>query len=119
MLERRAAGEPVAYIRGLKEFYGLALSVDARALIPRPETETLVELGACRLRDALTSRPREGAPLTVWDVGTGSGAIVVALAVECRRRRYRRRPAFPSHRHLGRRARVWPPRTRSLTASPT
>ena len=88
MLDRRAAGEPVAYIRGLKEFYGLALAVDARALIPRPETEALVELALARLRDALVSRPRDGGPLTVWDVGTGSGAIVVALAVEARRRRY-------------------------------
>ena len=43
-LERRAAGEPVAYIRGLKEFHGLAFAVDRRALIPRPETELLVDL---------------------------------------------------------------------------
>jgi release factor glutamine methyltransferase len=43
-LERRAAGEPVAYIRGIKEFYGVALTADPRALIPRPETERLVEL---------------------------------------------------------------------------
>jgi release factor glutamine methyltransferase len=88
LLERRARGEPVAYIRGLKEFFGIALSVDARALIPRPETETLVELGLVWLRGALTSRPRGDSPLTAWDVGTGSGAIVVALAVECRRHGY-------------------------------
>ena len=42
-LERRAAGEPVAYLRGFKEFYGLAFEADPRALIPRPETERLVE----------------------------------------------------------------------------
>jgi len=89
-IEQRAAGEPVAYIRGIKEFYGIALTVDGRALIPRPETELLVELGLARIRDALIGTPRTGdtAPLRVWDVGTGSGAIVIALAVDCRRRGY-------------------------------
>ena len=95
-VERRANGEPVAYIRGIKEFYGLALSVDARALIPRPETEVLVELGLARLRYMLTERPRPrtGERLLVWDVGTGSGAIVVALAVEARRRGYAKDVVF-------------------------
>ncbi len=88
LIERRASGEPVAYIRGLKEFYGLALGVDTRALIPRPDTETIVEIGLARLSVALTSGPRDGRRLTVWDVGTGSGAIVIALAVEARRRGY-------------------------------
>jgi len=88
MLERRAHGEPVAYIRGLKEFFGIALAVDARALIPRPETETLVELALTWLRAALTDRPRDDTQLISWDVGTGAGAIVVALAVECRRHGY-------------------------------
>lgn len=88
MLERRARGEPVAYIRGIKEFFGIALAVDARALIPRPETETLVELALDWLRVALTARPRDGTQLLCWDVGTGSGAIVVALAAECRRHGY-------------------------------
>jgi len=88
-VERRAKGEPIAYIRGIKEFYGLALSVDPRALIPRPETELLVELALERVGVLLTAAPREaGVPLSVWDVGTGSGAIAVALAVESRRRRY-------------------------------
>lgn len=92
LIERRAKGEPVSYIRGLKEFYGLVLSVDERALIPRPETETLVELALARIGTALTDAPRHGGAdaLLVWDVGTGSGAIVVALAVECRRRGYGR-----------------------------
>jgi release factor glutamine methyltransferase len=95
-VERRSSGEPVAYIRGIKEFFGLALSVDPRALIPRPETELLVELGLSRLRYMLTerSRPASGDPLLVWDVGTGSGAIVVAMAVEARRRGYRRDVLF-------------------------
>lgn len=90
LIERRASGEPVSYIRGLKEFYGLALSVDKRALIPRPETELLVDLALARISRQLTDAPRPmgGEPLLVWDVGTGSGAISVALAVECRRRGY-------------------------------
>ena len=82
LLERRAAGEPVAYIRGVKEFYGLAFAVDARALIPRPETETLVELALGRVRASLAAAPRpiDARPFRVLDVGTGSGAVVVALA---------------------------------------
>jgi len=87
-LERRAAGEPVAYIRGLKEFYGLAFSVDARALIPRPETERLVELAEHEVVARLVGRPRPiGTPLLeLADVGTGSGAVAIALAVALRRR---------------------------------
>jgi release factor glutamine methyltransferase len=87
-LERRAAGEPVAYIRGLKEFYGLAFSVDDRALIPRPETERLVELGEHEVLRRLTAAPRpaDASPLRIADVGTGSGVVAVALAVALRRR---------------------------------
>ena len=90
LVDRRVTGEPVAYIRGLKEFYGLVLSADSRALIPRPETELLVELGLDRMRRSLTERPRPpGAPpFLAWDVATGSGAVCVALAVESRRRGY-------------------------------
>ncbi|MEP7378218.1 MAG: peptide chain release factor N(5)-glutamine methyltransferase [Chloroflexota bacterium] len=96
LLARRASGVPVAYLRGLKEFYGLALSVDERALIPRPETETLVGLALDRIAARLTDAPRpaDARPLRVWDVGTGSGAICVALAVECRRRGYAGDVAF-------------------------
>jgi release factor glutamine methyltransferase len=87
-LERRAAGEPVAYIRGIKEFHGLAFSVDARALIPRPETERLVELAEDAIAERLTRAPRPpgAAPLRIVDVGTGSGTVAVALAVALRRR---------------------------------
>ncbi|HEY2916111.1 MAG TPA: peptide chain release factor N(5)-glutamine methyltransferase [Candidatus Limnocylindrales bacterium] len=87
-IERRAAGEPVAYIRGLREFYGLAFSVDSRALIPRPETERLVELAEAEIAARLTAAPRPpgSPPIEAVDVGTGSGAIVVALAVALRRR---------------------------------
>ena len=88
-VERRTRGEPVAYIRGLKEFYGIAFTVDARALIPRPETELLVDLAVARLAQMLTDSPRDpGTPLQVLDVGTGSGAIIVSIAVESRRRHY-------------------------------
>ena len=71
LLEHRAAGEPLAYITGTKEFFGLPLQVDARVLDPRPDTETLVEW-------ALEKMP-EQAPCAVLDLGTGSGAIALAL----------------------------------------
>ncbi len=88
-LVRRELGEPVAYIRGLKEFYGLAFSVDPRGLIPRPETELLVAEAEREVAWRLTSAPRPaGTPrLRVVDVGTGSGAVAVALAALLRRRR--------------------------------
>jgi release factor glutamine methyltransferase len=88
-LVRRIAGEPVAYIRGFKEFHGLALSTDARALIPRPETELLVDLVIAAIVDRLISAPRPVGTqaLRVIDVGTGAGTIAIALAVELRKRR--------------------------------
>jgi release factor glutamine methyltransferase len=87
-LARRVAGEPVAYIRGFKEFHGLAFSADARALIPRPETEVLVELALAEVVHRLTSaaRPPGTPPLRLADVGTGAGTIAVSLAVALRRR---------------------------------
>jgi release factor glutamine methyltransferase len=90
LVQRRATGEPVAYIRGIKEFYGLAFSVDERALIPRPETETLVGIALERVQAALVAaaRPTGTPQLLIWDIGTGSGAVAVALAVEFRRRGY-------------------------------
>ena len=77
LIERRARGEPVAYLTGHKEFYGLDLVVDNRVLIPRPETELLVEtaLHICRQKIAAGHIP------IVADIGTGSGAIPIALAV--------------------------------------
>jgi release factor glutamine methyltransferase len=89
VLDRRATGEPVAYIRGVKEFHGLAFGVDPRALIPRPETERLVELAELEIVRRLIGAPRaRGAPpISVVDVGVGSGAVAVTLAVLLRRRR--------------------------------
>ena len=88
-IDRRATGEPVAYIRGIKEFHGLAFVVDARALIPRPETEALVDAAQAEVMRRLTSsaRPAGAAPIRVADVGTGSGAIAIALIASLRRRR--------------------------------
>jgi release factor glutamine methyltransferase len=88
-LDRRAAGEPVAYIRGIKEFRGLAFTVDSRALIPRPETERLVDLAEAEVMHRLASavRPAGSPPIRIIDVGTGSGVIAIALVVALRRRR--------------------------------
>ena len=88
-LTRRLAGEPVAYIRGIKEFHGIALAVDARALIPRPETETLVEAVVAQTMARLTAPGRVPSeePIRIVDVGTGSGAVAIGVAVELRRRK--------------------------------
>ena len=72
---RRAAGEPLAYIVGSKEFFGLALQVDARVLVPRPDTETLVQWSLNLLQLPGTAQVPH-----ILDLGTGSGAIALALA---------------------------------------
>lgn len=75
LCRRRAAGEPVAYLTGRKEFYGLPLHIDARVLDPRPDTETLVDWAL-----ELIAPPDPDAPAPrVVDLGTGSGAIALAL----------------------------------------
>jgi release factor glutamine methyltransferase len=86
-VRRREAGEPVAYIRGIKEFHGLAFAVDPRALIPRPETEALVDAAIAETMVRLSRRLDDAEPVRIADVGTGSGAIAVALSVALRRRR--------------------------------
>jgi release factor glutamine methyltransferase len=73
LLERRLQGEPVAYLLGEREFYGRPFAVDRRVLIPRPETEHVVEAA---LASPLSERP------WILDVGTGSGILPVTLALE-------------------------------------
>jgi len=70
LIKRRLAGEPVAYLVGEQEFWSLPLNVDARVLIPRRDTETLVEVG------------KRAGGRRVADVATGSGAVAMALAKE-------------------------------------
>lgn len=74
LLARRLSGEPVAYLTGTKEFYGLELAVDARVLVPRPETETLVDWAL----EALAQHAQPSGARVV-DLGTGSGAVALAL----------------------------------------
>jgi release factor glutamine methyltransferase len=76
LLQRRLAHEPTAYILGRKEFYGLDFEVTPAAIIPRPETETLVELAL-----EFTQNRGAGRETRVVDVGVGCGAVAVALAV--------------------------------------
>ncbi|MBC7992839.1 MAG: peptide chain release factor N(5)-glutamine methyltransferase [Rhizobacter sp.] len=75
LIARRASGEPLAYLVGEKEFHGLTLQVSPAVLVPRPDTETLVDWALELLRD--TSHPH------VLDMGTGSGAIALALKHTC------------------------------------
>ncbi|HVV50416.1 MAG TPA: peptide chain release factor N(5)-glutamine methyltransferase [Polyangia bacterium] len=72
LIKRRQAGESVAYLVGKKEFWGLDFAVDARVLVPRPDTETLIEEARERLAGAASPR--------IADLGTGSGAIALTLA---------------------------------------
>jgi release factor glutamine methyltransferase len=80
LLRRRAAGEPIAYIVGEREFYGRAFAVSPAVLIPRPETELLVERALVWLREG--GGDPLGAGLRAADLGTGSGCIAVTLACE-------------------------------------
>jgi release factor glutamine methyltransferase len=83
LIARRIAREPLAYITGHKEFWSLDFEVGPGVLVPRPETETIVE-------QVLALMPDKGAPLKVLDLGTGSGCLLVALLKE-----------FPNSRGLG------------------
>jgi len=73
LISRRAKYEPVAYLTGIKEFYGLPIKVNKNALIPRPETELLVE-------EIIALAGPKGAKTVIFDIGTGSGSIALALA---------------------------------------
>lgn len=79
LLRRRGAREPAAYIVGTREFWSLEFQVDRRVLVPRPETEHLVEWG---LEVARSSGASSGKGLRIVDIGTGSGVVAIALASE-------------------------------------
>lgn len=75
LLRRRGRGEPIAHLTGRREFYGRSFQVSPAVLIPRPETETLVEL-------ALHAARQHGGPVRIADLGTGSGCLACTLAAE-------------------------------------
>lgn len=76
VVARRAAGEPLQYITGYQEFWGLDFIVTPAVLIPRPETEHLVEVAVAKVRESKMEKPR------ILDVGTGSGCIALAVKKE-------------------------------------
>ncbi len=82
LAHRRAAGEPLQYVLGTWQFRMLELTVDRRVLIPRPETEQVVGVALAELARIATGRGAGGEPLVCADLGTGSGAIALSLAVE-------------------------------------
>jgi release factor glutamine methyltransferase len=84
MTDRRVAGEPLQYILGEWSFRGLEVSVDGRALVPRPETEQVVEVALSELRrlESGADGPAVAGTLVAVDLGTGSGVIALSLAVE-------------------------------------
>jgi release factor glutamine methyltransferase len=82
LIVRRAEREPVAYILGVKEFYGRPFAVDKRAFIPRPETELLVQAALHALQDGPAGPIDPACPLRALDLCAGSGAIGVSLAAE-------------------------------------
>ncbi len=79
LIDRRQNGEPIAYITGLREFWSLPLKVNTSTLIPRPDTERLVEVALDAFSDSISLNT----PLNIVDLGTGTGAIALALGSEC------------------------------------
>lgn len=82
MAARRAAGEPLQYVLGRWPFRALDLDVDRRVLVPRPETEQVVEVALAELARLAAQRAGDGGPARCCDLGTGSGAIALSLAAE-------------------------------------
>ncbi|MEK7811428.1 MAG: peptide chain release factor N(5)-glutamine methyltransferase [Pseudomonadota bacterium] len=80
LLQRRLAGEPIAYLLGQREFFGLNFKVTPATLIPRPETELLVELALARIPSPAQTIWGRGYAFRVLDLGTGCGAIALAIA---------------------------------------
>lgn len=87
LIARRVDGEPIAYLTGERDFWTLTLKVDKNVLIPRPDTETLVEgaLDVLGLTESIANGSSANAQsLNILDLGTGSGAIALSLAKECK-----------------------------------
>jgi release factor glutamine methyltransferase len=78
LFKRRSKGEPIAYILGYQEFFNLKFKVNSNILIPRPETEILVESVIKYYKSQASANPKP--QITICDIGTGSGAVIVALA---------------------------------------
>ncbi len=95
LIDRRKLHEPIAYITGVKEFFGFSFEVTPDVLVPRPETELLVELMLERVMPLI----EENQPFTVIDVGTGSGAIILSL-VRTLSERFGE-PALKPHKFVG------------------
>lgn len=98
LLARRLRREPLSYVLGHQEFWSLDFEVDPSVLIPRPETEQIIELALAAFPDA-----RRGAPVTVCDIGTGSGCLAVTLAHEWPAARVVAVDLSPAALHLARR----------------
>ena len=81
LVARRVRGEPIAYLRGFKEWRSLRIRTDARALVPRPETELLLDQAIAEIGRRM-AQDRE--PIVAWEVATGTGAVAVALALRYR-----------------------------------
>src|SRR5215468_5288035 len=92
LLDRRISGVPVQHLTGKQEFWGLSFEVTPDVLIPRPETEHLIEVALDRLtlRELRAGRPNknDGSGLLIADIGTGSGCIAIALAKELRQAQF-------------------------------
>jgi release factor glutamine methyltransferase len=81
LVDRRRGGEPIAYLRGFKEWRSLRIRTDSRALVPRPETELLLDQA---IDEVVSRMARDQEPIVAWEVATGTGAVAVALALRFR-----------------------------------